>query len=274
MRRPDHQTVQELPVKQRDKNRLLAFCREVKGDITASKLCHYLLARRQKGIVSKTLKADKSAILACLKLCAMDSLRDRAEVEEIRAIVHSSVKLHSPPTRIKASDLVTEAEMTEVMRSRSERFRLLAFFLWTTGMRPHELLALEWRSARRVENMLEFSIRGKGERIRHVLVPVDLCSRIFKTFGHYRWLFCNAKGGQLTQNALNKLFSRHGKKALGRRVYPYLFRHTFATSLIQAGNDVGAVAEFMGNSAELLVRVYLHSSLAPTMIQKQYERVA
>ncbi|PKA09327.1 tyrosine-type recombinase/integrase [Leptospira harrisiae] len=264
-----------LPVSKRELNRFLSFYKSLNGkQITSEAIIRYLLSRRQAGITSKTLKADKSAILHCLKILSLGSEKSQLELTKIKSIVHESVKLHCPPTRIRETDLISESEMKLFMKQAPLRLRLIAYFLWTTGLRPHELLNLKWKDGIQKGEFVEFTLKGKGERIRHILAPSELVAKLFPTFQSKDYLFANLKGEQLTQNALNKMFSRYGVRILGRRVFPYLFRHSFATSQIKAGIDIGAISEFMGNSPELLVRVYLHSSMKADSIMHQYQRIA
>lgn len=267
--------ITSLPVSKREHNRFLAYYKTLnEKKISSETIIRYLLERRKKGITSKTLKADKSAILHCLRILSLGSEKSQIELTKIRTIVHESIKLHCPPTRIRETDLISESEMKHFMEEAPSRLRLIAFFLWTTGLRPHELLSLKWKDGMQKGEFIEFTLKGKGERIRHILAPADMMAKVFSVFDSKDYLFTNSKGLKLSQNALNKMFAKYGKRILGRRVFPYLFRHTFATSQIKAGVDIGAVSEFMGNSPELLVRVYLHSSMKPESIMQQYKRIA
>jgi len=256
----------------REANRVKAFLMHIgKSDITPDSLVSYLYDRRKKGIASKTLKADKSAIYLCLKLYCVTSPELRPLFDQIRIITNEAIKLRVSATRIRDSDLVTLEEMRLIQLQATDRAKTLSLFLWTTGIRPGEISKIKLRDCQAIDkDLIEIKINGKQERIRYILIPTYLYKDILSFYKGKTYLFESIEGYQLTVNAIEKMIYKIGKTILNRRVYPYLFRHTFATMQIQSGNDIGAVAEFMGNSADILAKVYLHSKLKPQSILNQF----
>ena len=256
----------------REANRVRAYLRFIgKSDITADSLVSYLYDRRKKGIASKTLKADKSAIYLCLKLYCVTNPDLRPQFDLIRIATNEAIKLRVSTTRIRESDLVTIEEMKLILQLATDRAKTLSLFLWTTGIRPGEISKIKLRDCQSIDkDLIEIKINGKQERIRYILIPTYLYKDILSFYKGKTYLFESIDGYQLTVNAIEKMIYKIGKTILNRRVYPYLFRHTFATMQIKSGQDIGTVAEFMGNSADILARVYLHSRIKTKSILNQY----
>lgn len=259
----------------REKNRVIAYLKWLgKRDITPETLVGYLLDRRRDGISSKTLKADKSAIYLTLRLYTVSHPEARPLFDQIKIVTNESVKLRVSATRIRESDLVTLDEMNLIIAHATDRARTLCIFLFVTGIRPGEISKIKLKDLVQVDPSLwEIKIHGKQERTQFILIPDNLYKDIREFYKGRTFLFESITGDKLTVNAIEKMVYKIGKTILNRRVYPYLFRHTFATMQIQSGHDIGAVAEFMGNSADILARVYLHSKLKPQAIINQFNLV-
>jgi len=67
--------------------------------------------------------------------------------------------------------------------------------------------------------------------------------------------------GGLTSKAVDCLVKSLVKKALiQKRIHPHVMRHTFATTLLDNGNDLRTVQALMGHSHIRTTETYLHST--------------
>ncbi len=65
-------------------------------------------------------------------------------------------------------------------------------------------------------------------------------------------------GAPMNPKVLNTMFSRLSKKT-GIKVYPHLFRHTYATRLLRAGMPVDRVKHLLGHaSVQTTLDIYSH----------------
>ncbi|MCZ8157221.1 MAG: tyrosine-type recombinase/integrase [Leptospira sp.] len=260
----------------RDRNRVQFYFKTANTKtIDPETVVNFLLERRRSGISTKTLKADKFALLLAVKLSTVGDPDFDGFPELLHKIIKDSIKLKSANNRLRESDLVSLDEMSQIIKHTSNRTRVLSLFLWTTGIRPGEITRIKLKDCKRLKDgFVEIRINGKQERIRFILIPDSLYDQILSVFSGSSHLFESVTGEPLSVNAIEKIIYKIGKNLLHRRVYPYLFRHTFATNQIKDGNDLGAVSEFMGNSPDILARTYLHSDLTKDAVLKNFKKIA
>ncbi len=143
--------------------------------------------------------------------------------------------------------------------------------LYGTGMRVSELTGLE------VDRMFFeigfIRVIGKGNKER--LVPVGEIAQ--DAISHYlefvrplffkpskaekakNRVFLNQRGGALTRMSIWNIVQKAAAEAeLQKPVYPHIFRHSFATHLLEGGADLRAVQEMLGHSSILTTEIYTH----------------
>lgn len=143
--------------------------------------------------------------------------------------------------------------------------------LYATGMRVSELVNLE------LDN-LYFEIGfirvvGKGNKER--LVPVGEIAQ--SALEHYievvrpkfqsdknpqkakNRIFLNQRGGPLSRMSIWNIVNDAAERAgIDKNVYPHIFRHSFATHLLEGGADLRAVQEMLGHSSIITTEIYTH----------------
>ncbi len=133
------------------------------------------------------------------------------------------------------------------------------------GLRASELVEL--KQADVDLNLALLRVRGKGGKER--LVPFGSVAKGYldKYLGllaaaavESPFLFPSPRraGGPLSRQTLWKTVKRYAGLAGVEGVKPHLFRHTFATHLIQAGADVRTVQELLGHANIATTRIYAH----------------
>jgi integrase/recombinase XerD len=143
--------------------------------------------------------------------------------------------------------------------------------LYATGMRVSELVNLE------LDNLIFeigfIRVVGKGNKER--LVPVGEVAQT--ALEHYievvRPKFQSDENPQIAKNKV--LLSQRGnplsrmsiwnivndaaeRAGIEKNVYPHIFRHSFATHLLEGGADLRAVQEMLGHSSIITTEIYTH----------------
>jgi len=72
-------------------------------------------------------------------------------------------------------------------------------------------------------------------------------------------LFLNQRGGPLSRMSIWNIVQKYAQKAnIEKDVYPHIFRHSFATHLLEGGADLRAVQEMLGHASILTTEIYTH----------------
>lgn len=168
-------------------------------------------------------------------------------------------------------DLITENELDRLLEVpkgddlKTLRDKAILELLFSTGLRVSELCSLDLDSVDLKRD--EFTIRGKGEKIRLVF----LSSRAKKVLADYlnkrsdmtEPLFVNLslgkEPGRLTPRSIERIIKHYAIKAgISKKVTPHVIRHSFATDLLRNGADIRSVQMMLGHANIATTQVYTH----------------
>ena len=146
------------------------------------------------------------------------------------------------------------------------RNRAIFELMYACGLRVSETVNLKIDNVDFDENILR--VIGKGDKER--LVPFyPLCSEYLKEYiqkerreiaeAGCEYLFVNKYGKQMTPRAIQQLMEKQALKAgLSIHVHPHMFRHSFATHLLDNGADLRIVQELLGHENLSTTQIYTH----------------
>lgn len=162
---------------------------------------------------------------------------------------------------------------------RGARDRALLELLYATGARVSEVVGLDIGDVDYSDG--EARMLGKGGRERQVPVGSVALAALGRYLDAGRpalagrggegkdALFLNARGGRLSARSVRRIVDRHVRHAaLSAEVTPHVFRHSFATHLLEAGADLRAVQELLGHKSLSTTQVYTH--VTRTHLRKVY----
>ncbi len=150
------------------------------------------------------------------------------------------------------------------------RDRLIIELLYSSGLRSIELINLS-------EFMIDIEEReirviGKGDKERITFFSENAKKWLIKyieekkkQYENYtrEVLIVNSKGKKLTTRSLRRLISAHAHEAgIQKEITPHVFRHSFATELLNNGVDIRYLQELLGHSSIATTQVYTHVSKA------------
>ncbi|MBU6414999.1 tyrosine-type recombinase/integrase [Patescibacteria group bacterium] len=148
------------------------------------------------------------------------------------------------------------------------RDRAMLELLFSTGLRVSELCSLNRDSINL--NRDEFSVRGKGDKIRVVFLS-DGAKLALKNYLDKRddvdsALFVQHRAGsakkenlRLTPRSIQRLIKKYAAEAgIAKIVTPHKLRHSFATDLLYAGADLRSVQALLGHANITTTQIYTH----------------
>ncbi len=190
---------------------------------------------------------------------------------EIESLAPDRIELAKTGSR--ELDLVSSSELTRLLAGpkggdlKDLRDKAILELFFSTGLRVSELCSLD-RDLDLTRD--EFSIRGKGEKVRLVFLS-PAAKEAIKAYLKKRGdveeaLFVsvsdinkNAKASRLTSRSMERLVKRYAIKAgITRKVTPHTLRHAFATDLLQNGADIRSVQMMLGHSSISTTQIYTH----------------
>lgn len=172
------------------------------------------------------------------------------------------------PKALPLDDVERLLAATEVDEPLALRDRALLEFLYSTGARASEALALDVDDVDREDRTV--ILDGKGGKQRLVPVGSYACRAIDDYLVRLRpelarkarsakagALFLNARGGRLTRQGAWLVLGAVAERAgLAGRVSPHTLRHSFATHLLDGGADIRTVQELLGHSSATTTQIY------------------
>jgi site-specific recombinase XerD len=171
-------------------------------------------------------------------------------------------------------DLITQGELERLMAApdittpQGLRDRAILELLFSTGLRVSELCSLSQDDVDLSRD--EFSIRGKGDKVRVVFLSdaakrcireylasrKDMDDAMFVQYGKNKK---NAKELRLTTRAVQRIVKHYATKAgITRKVTPHVIRHSFATDLLGNGADLRSVQALLGHANIATTQIYTH----------------
>ncbi|MCA9355935.1 tyrosine-type recombinase/integrase [Candidatus Nomurabacteria bacterium] len=241
------------------------------GDITEDKIREYRLhLNRQPGIKVRgqsqaTLKKNTQNYHLIALRAFLKYLMRRGQKSL------SPEKIELAKTKERHLDLVSETELSRLLSApkgadeKSLRDRALLELFFSTGLRLSELCSLNKDLDLSKD---EFSIRGKGEKVRVVFLS-DSARSAIKEYLKARKDFLeplfvqvsfNKKGdGRLTPRSIERIVKHYAIAAgISKKVTPHVLRHSFATDLLSNGADIRSVQMMLGHANIATTQIYTH----------------
>ncbi len=145
------------------------------------------------------------------------------------------------------------------------RDRTMMELLYSSGLRLAELVSLDLDSIDRQERSLIVLGKGSKERMlpigSHALEALDvwLKIRVQLAAPDEQAMFVGRNGGRLSHRSVQSRVKYWAQRqGVDLNVYPHLFRHSFATHLLESGGDLRAVQELLGHADISTTQVYTH----------------
>jgi len=181
------------------------------------------------------------------------------------------------PQAGRRDQIITRDEFDQILSHvHDQPFYDLLITAWETGARPQELLKVETRHVDLKNSRWVFpkeEAKGK-QRVRIVYLSETALENTKRVMLKYPEgpIFRNNAGRPWKPYATNCRFNRL-KEKLGTKYCMYLFRHSYATRLLEAGVDALTVSILMGHSdTTMLGKVYQHLSHNPQHLLSQVKK--
>ena len=256
----------------RDLRYLLEFLEE-EGyglpDLSAASLSEFEVWLKDRSLAISSINRTNSAVKSFLIYCAREySLNlPTGEISSHKV----ARKLPKALTIEEVSSLIESAKSLSI--AAALRDVALLELLYSTGGRVSEIIGINVGDLAKVESDDEvvrtIKLRGKGSKER--IVPIGSFALtaldnylvrlrpglVEKSGKNESALFLNSRGGRLSrQSAWNIVLAAAKACGLEGKVSPHVFRHSYATHLLDGGADIRVVQELLGHSSVTTTQIY------------------
>lgn len=173
------------------------------------------------------------------------------------------VNIKTPRIAGKLPVVLTREEVKLLINStKNTKHKLIISMLYSSGLRLSELINLKIEDLE-LDEKIGWVRGGKGRKDRLFIVPEkiipDLKKQIRgkegKDFVFQGW------SGAMSPRSVQKIVSIAAQKAgIKKKVHAHTLRHTFATHLLEGGEDIRKIQELLGHANLSTTQIYTHVS--------------
>ena len=171
--------------------------------------------------------------------------------EEIEQLLNYMYKCLNESTALSRKYMVRDVAVIEV------------FF--ATGARVYEISNIRKDSINLNTGLIR--LMGKGRKERYVQISSTSILEMLKKYYAENesaikksgYFFVNNRENRYTEQSIRLMLKKYTRQAgIERNITPHMFRHSFATYLIEEGVDVSCVQQILGHSSIKTTQIYIH----------------
>ena len=225
----------------------------------------YLKFLNEEKNAKSSISRKLSSIRSFYKFLVLNNITDK----NIFLIVSSPKKDKKIPKFINYSDINEIFNVPNINTSSGQRERLILEILYGSGVRVSELVNIKLKDINL--NNKSILIYGKGSKERIVSFGDYAYEMILKYINEGRvnllgniksdYLIVGKNKENLTTRRIEQIIDKIIEKtSIKLNITPHVFRHTFATHLLDNGCDLLAVQELLGHASLSSTEIYTHVS--------------
>lgn len=243
---------------------------------------------RLEGYAYNSIKNYSSCLKTVLSKCGENpsleqvksfllTIENRSYHKQFTAVVHhyfnlvlkkpiSLKDLPYPKKKHYLPDVLSQEEVSQMISACDNlKHKAILCTLYACGLRVSEMIDLK---ISHIDNkrMLIKIVQAKGNRDRYVPLPkelLDLLRAYYCEFKPKEYLFNGQGSLQYSVRSIGEFLKNLAIKAkIKKHVHPHLFRHSYATHLVEQGVDIALIQKTLGHSTIRTTMTYTKVSKA------------
>jgi len=227
-----------------------------------------------KGLAGRSIQRRLSAVRSffefLVKETRVQELARERPAELINVTRNPAIDVRAPKARRRLPETLDADQMASLLEIPAgdifvTRDRAIMELLYSSGLRLAELVSLDLGGL----DLPDRTVRlvGKGDKTRIVPVGTEavnalqtwLKERVSIAKSGETALFVGRSGERLGRRAVQTRVAYWARRqGVSMRVYPHLFRHSFASHLLESGGDLRGVQELLGHADIATTQIYTH----------------
>jgi len=248
-----------------DLNQFLTFVGGREADKTLlSQYVQYL----NRTFAPRSVKRKLASVHAFYQALLENELLEHSPFEKLHVHIHAPKQLPRVIPENVVEGLLRCAYQGNMSNDRWRvRDLLVLELLFSTGVRVSELCKLSRKTVTLNGRSVRLLIDGKGRKERVIQIETSEIATLLETYcREFKTEICeqevlliNDRGRPLEPQSVRRIINRHmGHLGAPLHVTPHMFRHTFATSLLEAGVDIRYIQSLLGHSSISTTQIYTH----------------
>lgn len=227
--------------------KFLEFCRKEPIEVEEDDVKNFIAQKISEGVNPKTVVLIQSAL--------------RFFYDEI--LKKGIVNLKSPKISKSLPIVLTREEVRTLIDStKNKKHRLIIKLLYSSGLRLSELINLKVCDLE-LEERIGWVRKGKGAKDRMFIISsklIDELKEYLKNKKDFDYVF-SGRNGKMSERNVQKIIKVAAKKAgIEKKISTHTLRHSFATHLLEAGENIRKIQELLGHSNLSTTQIYTHVS--------------
>ena len=233
------------------------------ASVTRKEIMDFLLSERDRELSPVSVARELVAIRMFHRFLEAEG----KIVEDVAQSLEAPKLWKHLPEALSVLEIEALLKAPNTRKAQGIRDQALMEFMYATGSRASEVASMKVGSLNLEAGYVR--IRGKGEKER--LVPIGNAAR--QSLKRYlektrpQWLkgrsedalFLTRQGKKMSRVTVWMILKKYAKTAgVRKEIYPHIFRHSFATHLLEGGADLRVVQELLGHSDISTTQIYTH----------------
>ena len=222
----------------------------------------------------KTIKRKVASIKAFFHYLEIEEILETNPFHKIQIkykepfILPKTIPINAIEQIIKFAYTEYKNKTTQYSKKTALRNILILELLFATGMRISELCSLTLEQIDISDYIIK--IYGKGSRERLIQIcnnsTQNLIDEYIRTFNseiiNNKYIFTNRLQNKLSEQSVRNMINKYTKDSgISIHITPHMFRHSFATLLLEADVDIRYIQQMLGHSSITTTQIYTHTSI-------------
>jgi len=231
-----------------------------------------------KNTIEKFLSAAKNYNKASTKARMLSALRQffgyLIKTDKYKRITLNPLEFFDPPKLSRKLPVVLSVNEIDKILNQPDiqtalglRDKTILEVMYACGLRVSEVISLKIQNVLFNDEVIRVFGKGSKERVVPIgksaldWVNIYITKSRITLAKHFSedFLFLNWRGRRLSRMAIWDIISKYSKMAkIQKEVHPHIFRHSFATHLLEGGADLRSIQEMLGHSDISTTQIYTH----------------
>ena len=172
------------------------------------------------------------------------------------------------PDILSLEEIENMISMIDLSQDHGHRNKAIIETLYACGVRVSELTDMKLSGFYPDIGFIKVIGKNNKERIipigndaiKSIELYINSSRKLLKIHkGHEDYIFLNRRGKKLTRVMIFYIIKElAGSAGIRKKVSPHIFRHSFATHLVEGGADLRVIQEMLGHESILTTEIYTH----------------